>query len=397
MRWSTRLPLLMLAAALPFQAGMANAEVVQVTGRAPVEGALSYAREQAMDDALHQASLQAGAQISGMQLMEKGIVSTDTVKVTTRAQVSDVQILREDTVNGMYEVTIRADVDEAALCPAAGQSYRKAVAVAGFGLARPQQATLGRLEDIEQELPRFLASELNAGGGVHALDATRISLYQDPRRAPSAETAQQRLTTSVALATQLGAQYVVSGVVRDLALHAEERRGLVSRLAGFSSAPERDFVMDVFVHDGLSGAMLFQRTYRTQGAWEAPRNEQTGFATPQFWSTDYGHEVASILNRAAGDVDEMLRCQPFMARIVRAKGNRLHIEASAAAGLRPGDTLKVYRTGTLYNLDLEPRTELTDMAAEAVVRQVQPQFVIAELGGPAERLAIQRDDMVIAW
>jgi hypothetical protein len=37
------------------------------------------------------------------------------------------------------------------------------------------------------------------------------------------------------------------------------------------------------------------------------------------------------------------------------------------------------------------------MAAEAVVKQVQPQFVIAELGGPAERLAIQRDDMVIAW
>ncbi len=50
--------------ALPF--GQTQAEVVQVTGRAPVEGALSYAREQAMEDALHQASLQAGAQISGM-------------------------------------------------------------------------------------------------------------------------------------------------------------------------------------------------------------------------------------------------------------------------------------------------------------------------------------------
>ena len=381
--------------ALPF--GHTQAEVVQVTGRAPVEGALSYAREQAMEDALHQASLQAGAQISGMQLMEKGVVSTDTVRVSTRSQVSDVEILREDTVNGMYEVTIRADVDEAALCPASVQSYRKAVAVAGFGLAQPQQATLGRLENIEQGLPRWLAAELNSGGGVHALDATRISLYQDPRRAPSAETAQQRLTTSVALATQLGAQYVVSGVVRDLALHTPQKSGFASRLMGFATAPTRDFVMDVFVHDGLSGAMLFQRSYRTEGEWEAPRNEKTGFATPQFWATSYGTEVADILKRAAGDVDEMLRCQPFMARIVRARGNRLHIEASAAAGLRPGDTLKVYRTGTLYNLDLEPRTELTDMAAEAVVKQVQPQFVIAELGGPAERLAIQRDDMVIAW
>lgn len=373
------------------------AEVVQVTGRAAIEGSLSYAREQAMKDALHQASLQAGAQVSGMQLMEKGVISTDTVRLSTRSQISNVDVLYEDTSDGLYEVTIRADVDEAALCPASAQSYRKAVAVAGFGLAKPQQATLGRLDNIEQALPRWLASELNASGGVHALDATRISLYQDPRRAPSAETAQQRLTTSVALATQLGAQYVVSGVVRDLALHTPSNNGLVGRLTGFSHSPVRDFVMDVFVHDGLSGAMLFQRSYRTEGQWEAARNAKTGFATPQFWATTYGAKVADILERAAGDVNEMLRCQPFMARIVRARGNRLHIEASATAGLRPGDTLKVYRTGNLYNLDLEPRTELTDMAAEVVVKQVQPQFIIAELDGPAERLAIQRDDMVIAW
>ena len=109
------------------------------------------------------------------------------------------------------------------------------------------------------------------------------------------------------------------------------------------------------------------------------------------------HGTAQAVMNKAEDVNEVLRCQPFMARIVRARGNRLHIEATASAGIRPGDTFKVYRTGTLYNLDLEPRTELTDMAAEAVVKQVQPQFIIADLTYPAETLSIQRDDMVIAW
>lgn len=389
MRWLA----IFCAITLPVQAA-----VVEVTGRAAISGAPSLAREEAMKDALHQASLQATAQVSGMQLMTDGVITEEQLSVQTRASVSDVEVLHEDIHDGVYEVAIRADVQEADMCPGQTQAYRKAIAVAGFGLARPEQATYGRLENVEQELPRWLASQLNGQGQVHALDATRISLYQDPRRAPSAETAQQRLTTSVALATQLGAQYVVSGVVRDMAVHKADDGFSLARLSGLSRKGQaRDFVMDVFVHDGLSGAMLFQRTYRTEGEWDAGRTQKVGFATPDFWDTSYGAQVHKVLARAAGDVNEALRCQPFMARIVKARGNRLHIEASAGAGIRPGDTFKVYRTGTLYNLDLEPRTELTDMAAEAVVRQVQPQFIIADLKKPVEYLAIQRDDMVIAW
>ncbi|MEL7401418.1 MAG: FlgT C-terminal domain-containing protein, partial [Pseudomonadota bacterium] len=153
----------------------------------------------------------------------------------------------------------------------------------------------------------------------------------------------------------------------------------------------------VFVHDGLSGAMLFHRSYSTSGDWDIARQQSVGFASPAFWNTGYGEEVRGLLSSVVDDLDEVLRCQPFMARVVKARGNRLHIEASAGAGIRPGDKFQVYRTSTFYNLDLEPRTELSDMATEVVVKQVQPQFVVAEMKYTAEHLAIQRDDMVIAW
>ncbi|WP_430461547.1 flagellar assembly protein FlgT [Thalassolituus sp. LLYu03] len=379
---------------------------VEVTGTAPLVGAISYAREQALQDAMRQASLRAGAQISSTQLMNKGVIEQDDVQVRTQAELKNVQVLWEDQHNGLYEVAIRADVKPEAMCPASTQKYRKAIAVAGFGLANPVQASVGQLQNIEQDLPRVLVNTLNGRGAVHALDATRTSLYQDPRRAPSAETAQQRLTTSVALATELGAQYVVSGVVRDLAMVGEAEQDIhqapseAKWLSLFGVEPtshDRRFVMDVYVHDGLSGAMLFQRSYSTEGEWTRSRTERTGFASPQFWNTDYGQEVRELLVSVVDDVDEVLRCQPFMARIVKARGNRLHIEASAGAGIRPGDKFQVYRTGTFYNLDLEPRTEISDMATEVVVKQVQPQFIIAEMKLSAEHLAIQRDDLVIAW
>ncbi|MFC3678789.1 flagellar assembly protein FlgT [Bacterioplanoides pacificum] len=377
---------------------------VEVVGQAPVEGALSHARQQALEDAMQQASLRAGAQVSSTQLMEQGVVKQDDVQLRSQAELKNVEVLWEDQQHGLYQVAIRADVSAGVMCPNSSQRYRKAIAVTGFGLAQPMQATLGRLENIEQDLPRVLVNTLNDRGATHALDATRTSLFRDPRRAPSAETPQQRLTTSVSLATQLGAQYVVSGVVRDLAMQGETRDSTpgqgerwLSLLGMESNDHERQFVLDVFVHDGLSGAMLFQRSYATQGEWDVARQQRVGFASPRFWKTGYGQQVRGLLTSVVDDLDEVLRCQPFMARVVKARGNRLHIEASAGAGIRPGDKFQVYRTGTFYNLDLEPRTELSDMATEVVVKQVQPQFVIAEMQYTAEHLAIQRDDMVIAW
>lgn len=381
-----------------------RALTVEVVGQAPVDGALSHARQQALEDAMQQASLRAGAQVSSTQLMEQGVVKQDDVQLRSQAELKNVEVLWEDQQHGLYQVAIRADVSAGVMCPNSSQRYRKAIAVTGFGLAQPMQATLGRLENIEQDLPRVLVNTLNDRGATHALDATRTSLFRDPRRAPSAETPQQRLTTSVSLATQLGAQYVVSGVVRDLAMQGETRNSTpgqgerwLSLLGLEGDDHERQFVLDVFVHDGLSGAMLFQRSYATQGEWDVARQQRVGFASPRFWKTGYGQQVRGLLTSVVDDLDEVLRCQPFMARVVKARGNRLHIEASAGAGIRPGDKFQVYRTGTFYNLDLEPRTELSDMATEVVVKQVQPQFVIAEMQYTAEHLAIQRDDMVIAW
>jgi hypothetical protein len=396
---SSRLIIIILCAA----ASTVQALSVEVVGRAEIGSSVSYSRTMALEDAMQRASLRAGAQVSSTQLMSKGVVEQDDVRISSSSRLSNVEVLWEDQRDGLYEVAIKADVSPQAMCPASTQRYRKAIAVAGFGLANPTEASMGDLHNVEQALPRVLVNSLNGRGAIHAIDATRVSLYQNPRRAPSTETAQQRLTTSVALATQLGAQYVVSGVVRSLAMVGEAgdyaRQGdSWLTLMGFDDDDRRrQFVVDVFVHDGLSGAMLFQRSYSTEGEWTAARTARPGFASPKFWQTPYGGEVRNLLSGVIDDIDEVLRCQPFMARIVKARGHRLHIEASAGAGIRPGDTFKVYRTGTFYNLDLEQRTELTDMATEVVVKQVQPQFVVAEMQLTAEHLAIQRDDMVIAW
>lgn len=388
--------LVSLCLGLPVQAML-----VEVVGSAPMNGAMSYVREQAMQDAMQQAVLKAGMQVSSTQLMSKGVITEDEVRIQGKGQVSDVKVLWEEQSNGLYEIAISAEVGAQAMCPKSVQSYRKTVAITGFNLAKPQQASVGQLQNIEQDLPHILANSLNNKGLIQALDASQFSLYSTAMRAPTRSQAisNSYLTSSASVATELGAQYVVSGVVRDLSMVESNHQAPSwrARLGLPEAAKPRQFVLDVFVHDGLSGALLFQRSYSTLGDWNISVKNAVGFASPEFWQSPYGKNVRKLVTNAVTDVNEALRCQPFMARIVKAEGERLYIEAKGTAGIRPGDKFKVYRTGTFYNLDLEPRTELANMATEVVVTQVQPRFIIAELPFSSSNLAIQRDDMVVAW
>jgi hypothetical protein len=381
---------------------VADAFVVEVQGQAPIVGSVNYARQQALEDAMRQASLRAEAHVVSTQLMTKGVMQQDEIKLKSQANVKNVEVLWEGAEQGIYSVTIRADVKSVEMCQQ-GNNLRKAVAVTGFGLVSPKQTSLGQLQNIEQDLARVFINTLNDSGQMHALDASHIGLYENPTFAPSVQNQQRHLTTSMVLAQNLGAQYIVSGIVRGLdtlstvANNVEPEESWLS-LVGLTDEPtDRQFAVDVFVHDGFSGALIFSNSYATQGKWNLDRMANVRFASPAFWKSNYGHAVKDLLTGAIDDVSMSLRCQPFMAKIIKTEGKRLHIEALAGAGIRPGDKFSIYRSGTFYNLDLEPRIELTNTDMKATVKQVQPQFIVAELAMSAQQLSIQRDDIVIAW
>jgi hypothetical protein len=381
---------------------LADAVVVEVQGQAPIITSVNYARQQALEDAMRQASLRAEAHVVSTQLMTKGVMQQDEIKLKSQANIKNVEVVWEGADQGIYSVTIRADVKPVQMCQQ-GNNLRKAVAVTGFSLVTPKQSSLGQLQNIEQDLARVFINTLNDSGQMHALDASHIGLYENPSFAPSAQNQQRHLTTSMTLAQNLGAQYIVSGIVRGLdtlstvADNVESEESWLS-LVGFADEPsDRQFAVDVFVHDGFSGALIFSNSYATQGKWNLDRMANIRFASPAFWKSNYGHAVKDLLAGAIDDVSMSLRCQPFMAKIIKTEGKRVHIEALAGAGIRPGDKFSIYRSGTFYNLDLEPRIELTNTDMKATVSQVQPQFIVAELSMSAQQLSIQRDDIVIAW
>lgn len=377
---------------------------VQAQGEADILYGDEYgARMRAVRDAIQNASMQASANVRSSQVMENGRLTVDYVRINSAAQVTDVEVVTEAVDGDTFRVSIDARVSESQMCANhVVNDFAKSVAVTSFALEKPTDTTLGHLGAVDRSLPSHLVNELNGRGGVRALNASYLMMYPSIPTAPTRVSTRNTLTRAVDTARDLGVQFVVSGVVRDLGMQTVDRQrdnnaGLLAVLTQPGRVQQRHLVLDLYVHDGYSGALVAQSRYSAQGVWDFRSNERVGFATPKFFASDFGRSVDLLFDQVVQDIYATVECQPFMANIAQVNGQTIMIKMGAESGLRPGDHLSVYRTSTFFDREQQDYTQLTDTQLVARVTQVQPHFAVAELPIQVERLNVQPDDVVIAW
>ena len=379
--------------------------LVNAEGVSEIEyGDEKSAKVRALRRAIENASIQVSANVHSTQVMENGNLTVDYLRVNSAAKVSDIQIMSEGRQGDFYHVSIIAYVSPDQVCAnVMANHYRKSVAVTGFPLEHPKHASLGHLGSVDRSLAALLVNDLSGLQGVRALNANYMTLYPNTPSAPTQISPRMTLTRAVGAAKELGVQFVVSGVIRDLAMENPKAPRAANwdkwvKKVGITKAKRtRHFVFDVFVHDGYSGALVFQTRYRTYGIWNERNNARVGFGTAKFFSTDYGQNVRTLLDQAIIDLQKTIQCQPFMASIAQVSGNRIYVAGGAESGLRPGDFLSVYRTSEKFDRQGESFWQITDTRVVAEVKQVQPYYAGAELAIGTERLNLQMDDLIMAW
>lgn len=397
----------LLVLALLLSSFHAYATTVEATGQAFIYNSdLGKAREQAINDAKQQASLQAAAYISSTQQLEDGILEIDNMRISTLSSLSNIEILEEKLLDNKLHVRIRADIDTKTTCSNgnSGNSFRKTLAIAAFPLEHTTQANLGNIRDVESSLALQLTSRLNTFDGISALNAGNLLLHKQLGTATSRQLDDGTLTTMMAYTQQLDSQFIVSGIIRDVSMLdpgvSNEKNWLIdtyNKLDYKSKKHLRNFSVDLFIHDGYSGTLLEQKQYTTQGRWNLAPTEKTGFATPAFFSTDYGQNVKKLLDEISQDLSKSLRCLPFSARITRTEESSLWINAGKESGLKRGDKLTVYRKTMFYNQTSQTTTELINTRLTMTVDDVQATTVKGHINGSTAQHNIQPDDIVMFW
>ncbi|WP_296058821.1 flagella assembly protein FlgT [uncultured Amphritea sp.] len=403
-------PMMRIAAALLFSllSLSLHAVTMEAEGRALIfDKDIDSARQAAIKNATQQASLQASAIVSSTQSINQGVLSIDNMQVSTLGMVSHIEILDEKIQGRMLWVKVRADIDFEEGCAAgvSGHGYQKSVAVSAFPLLYPQQASLGSLSNIQTELSNILSNRINQTSNLRALNAGMLNVLETAATAPTRQLSAGALTTVLDYTRQLDVQYIVSGVIRDMTMYdssvIDPNRNILTdlynRLDYRSKRHLRTLVLDLYIHDGFSGALLFSKQYATAGRWNLEPEARPGFASAEFWRQDYGKQTRELLNQIAADLNDELRCMPFSARITKSEDNLLWFNAGALAGIKAGDKLTIYRKSNFFTDDMRSHVQLTNTRKTLTVTEVQPMFAIGRLAEDGTIFNIQPDDVVISW
>lgn len=362
----------------------APTEWLTVTGKARLsDGQYEMVKTQAMNRAFQQAT-----EISQQQ--------------NKRAYLGKSVVQEEYQESGYLIVKLDIEIKLQPVCEASqAQEYKKQVAVLGFSLQTPAQANMGHVSDVERGFASHLGQRLKEQERLLVFEQSQVALHADLRNAPSHYTEQLTLTQAADFAKQAGVQFVVSGVVRDMSIEDSQAFATsywtkLKRLAGQTNR-SRHFTVDVFIHDGFSGAIVWQQQFSTRGQWEADLAARMAYNSPAFQNQDYGQSIARLIDTLSDDIVEQLRCQPFMTRVSRVDGKTLHFTAGASSGIRPGDTLAIYRTSNFYDANRLTGIDLQNVKTALTVSQVHPHFSSGTISVDPGRINIQEDDLLVAW
>jgi hypothetical protein len=382
----------------------ASAKVVTVEGQAAISKDMPLlAKKQALQDAIRQASMQSAVDIRSQTSANQNSISLDTMSMRTAAAVSKTNVIKEWTADNIYHVIAQVELSTDSAC---SSHYRKRIIATAFPLVKQEQVTAYETQDLYAGIPRELNNLLIESGDFIGSNATNINLYPRADLAPEIQDrTAYRPSKLMQIAASNGVQFVLSGVIRDLEVESSEYMRGAGPLA-FARSLARDVVarrgigIDVYVHDGLTGALLFQQRYvdTVIGDVWIPATYTVG--SERFNATSTGEKIATIIDRASADIRQSLSCYPFTTRIIEIKDDKVVIDAGAQERLNVGDQLVVYSSnGNDLNLDggLSFIGKGKQLTGVLTIRDIAPRYAIGSLEAPARELGVKVGDWVKSW
>lgn len=306
-------------------------------GRASMKGiGREQARQLAIDSAIEQAKTQ--------------LTSNDP------ALMSDIKVVDEWQEDDFYHVQALARISNKTGCTTA---YRKKIVATAFPLMNLEQLSGNEAQDLFKGIPREIANQLMEKGNFIARNQTNTVLYARPELAPEMPLEGAGLTGSsiLRIARLNDAQFVLSGVIRDFKVESTEYIRGAGILAQFKWAlrdivARRSIGIDIYIHDGFSGALMFQQRYNDSilGDVYLPSGYTVG--SERFESHPAGHAISNLVRKASQDINDFLNCYPLAARVTQANNNQITISAGAQDRIRIGERLMVYASGLTHTTGL---------------------------------------------
>lgn len=329
-----RLKLAGLSLLIGLSAGMINpafAGWYTASGSAAIENDdAAAARQAAVNDALRSIMLEAGADISTLQALSDGALTTERINIKSTSPIRKVSVIEEQRTLNAVTVKVRAFVDDDASRSSACalSAVKKTVLPLQFRFAdnRAYQGAAG-LDELPAEIGHLLFSELAQTAALQILPEGNFRFFVNEESSGASYEEQSALEQ---ISERYDAQFVLVGSLRAAAL-SDTGDNFLEQLV-YKKTRTIDFT--VAVYHALSGAVLMRETYRGEADWDFRQGQYVDLRSEAFLSSPYGQRLKDLISDAADDVRQALTCLAPAARIAAVEGDSIIVNLGSADGLK---------------------------------------------------------------
>lgn len=334
-----------------------------------------YARQQAIQDALRQAMLKAGASVSSIQKLSNGALTRDDFQIRANSEVRQYQLLDEEIRDARIFVRVRSYI-VADRSGCSGGLYAKDISLIRFNWQHKDDARYGQIYQLDRAVTRALFDRL---GQQRQVFVTRSwldnNLAVEPGKIQQGDSDFARQIQ--ALAVQTDSQYLIFGSIVDASLQQPDQ-GIADNIfpGAWFKNPLRRFTLQLYLYDGLTGQLLEQPFYQTQANWTFDKEAVVDPISQDFWQSSYGMEITSTLNRITEELKGRLQCERPTARIIRIDGLDYHINLGKTNGLKVGDRFRILHKADFTDVNGQEHALRNAAAGTMEVTKVYPENAV---------------------
>lgn len=311
-----------------------------------VDGDRSGARRAAIDDALRNASLQAGADISIEQVLENGTLLDDRLKISAKSPIRRMQVIEEQENGKIITVMVKALIDDDAGLDCYAGSIKKTILPFKFRYQDPEaSASAAGIEDFDEYLSNIIYTGIAHSPALTILpaDESRLLTHQ---ASSGPDYNLQRTLDSISRRT--AAQFIVVGNITSVAKSDTASNEFTKMFYN----PVRTIRFSIQVYDVYSGRQLLSKEYVGDAEWTLKGT--VNLRTDRFVSSEYGQRVAQLAKYAIGDIVSRLRCQTPTARVVQINDENIRINLGANHNIKAG-----MKFSLIHRSDYQDRHNMT--------------------------------------
>ncbi|EGU31175.1 hypothetical protein VIBRN418_05679 [Vibrio sp. N418] len=360
---------------LSLSSTLAHAAWYEVTGMATVVSSEEAARLHALEDALYKAVSFSGADIGSISNLKPLLESDRKEYQFTNHEVRYILVEEQKLRKNVMLVKARIDIYPSATGCHVDQ-YKKTFLVGNIDLASPQQAVMGQVyslgDDFAQVINRQLDEESSSFVSVGTTD------FEINKRNP------ERLKM---IAEDTGAQYIIGGTITDLTATIDQK--LLK-----DDTINRQFAMELTIFDGKTGSEVYTRNYREVALWPFPKTSQVDTRSARFWASTYGDMMLRVSRNVMLDLESEVSCKITLPEIVAKWGNTLTMDLGRIHGVREGDKLQLWHTGSFIDQRGLPRNKVTATDITLTVGRVYEHEAELSVDQPELANSIQIGDVM---